>query len=1594
MPPMVPDDRGSQTSRLSSPDVFYDAPRNSSTHFQRPDPISAPSLEPTSTISVSILTASQPTPKSNIIVAIPAKSLTQLQKSALVFPPIEDQRDDTDTESSIDNEVESDDEPQILSARHPKVRHQTQIAKTRTRLQPRDSEINVPSKIAVYPKSRAKSHIPPLPLCSEREAVQELLAELHTRKYNDGTQSPSRSSDSEEEGFLEFDLADFSIYLPDNKYHAFELRGLQHLATRIGHSSFLFDGILSVGDERRYVSAVPFQICSIGNYGEDLHEVGSDIWLQSNMNAKSKSNVYYRLKTPSPEYKRYHGDFIWLANLAKHFVDYCEASERTICLQDFRSDFSNWMKRHHKHSPSFRSWYEEYDNDDFRRQVAANISFLFKETTGVDEKLRSELIFKEVLERDSIPMQKVEEQKTIVTPFVYECFKHLRFGHHLKVIDISTAPRTQQKSEGKSLDLTVDDNFKASVEISSSIPGSTMKTRSLPTNTATKRERMIKSIKAGFVLSVTKDGEESVWKDEGGQWKQADDCWYVYVQAVHDLPDGTRAFDALWLYRPSDTSCAKMKYPFQNELFLSDNCTCPQKQIKEEEVLDIVKVVWHGHPSERDRRLFIRQTYLENERFVTLKETHKTCEHLRKAEGKETSSTDHKYHIGQTVLAIVPHKSKYGLESYEIVNLSSDGSKEVALLRHLQRRQLVDGKGRPNELVYTEKLDEVSASKIDGTCLVRFYKESDIVQRVIPAPYNRDGIGNAFYISTRTVGVGDVDVLKPIEDDMPASLIQGFDPLQVPVQLRGMDLYCGGGNFGRGLEEGGAVHNEWAVDINQNAIHTYAANLRDPQRTKLYYGSVNDMLSQAMRGNPKDSKLIPAPGEVDFISAGSPCQGFSTMNASRNNDQGLLNQSLVASVAAYIDFYRPKYGVLENVLTMAQKGRGRDEDVLSQLICAIVGLGYQLQLFVLDSWSCGMPQSRSRLFVSFAAPGFELLEHPKLSHSHPPKKDTDRGLGKMANGESFGKRIRGLTPFEFVSAGTALADLPDIGDGSTYQCIKFPEHVMPVALTTNQKRQIAAIPTHPRGMNFMTAWAWGKGVMTPEQVACFPLYRGNGELRETCSKGSKAFGRTNPRSLMTTILVSCKVGDSRAGRVMHWDQDRTFTTMEAKRAQGFPDDEILLGNAQEGWKILGNSVARGVALSIGLALREAWLKNPQHTHAIPVSPTVDIPMDSPVGATSRERRKLSPLSPTRARRSKHVPDTEDEESAPSRADLTSRTLSAEVSDSEGSSRHPIAPSKARRSVDLHFPRLAAEMQARLQPGSSSMASLSNNSPAPGFRIVDSRNAGRSREIPDSESSADEGCPAESMVHQLATYVALRDRRDQTPNNHGFGSEAKDPGSAQSLKRPLDLLLEESPTGRGGKLPRLESPSRLMTLFQPIQYQPPGNRALDAGALADRLHSLEQQNKAPQSQARFAHREQVVDDSSDSDDDVKFIPASSFNARVSTNASAARNNGNQAQRRQKVPNARLKSKANTKSAPKNQVFINLVSDDEDDEAPNQPEQRQKEVVAVKEMVPKHTYPLSSAQPYVPVDNGVMDAYARTNQYMKYDVNRRHGPKSTW
>ncbi|KAG7124398.1 hypothetical protein HYQ45_013678 [Verticillium longisporum] len=567
-----------------------------------------------------------------------------------------------------------------------------------------------------------------------------------------------------------------------------------------------------------------------------------------------------------------------------------------------------------------------------------------------------------------------------------------------------------------------------------------------------------------------------------------------------------------------------------------------------------------------------RATYLHEEhRWITLKEEHKTCSHR----APRVVDPDN-YRVGETVLALLDPSGKR-LEPCELVTAPTKPGVNIQL-RKLLRRIEVDpySQARPNELVYSDEIYSVLLAADYGRCLVRYYSPGDTVQ----TPYDRDGVGNAFYISTYLQDTSGTKTCEPFshERPFPKTFRQGMDPSEGFTKLQGFDLFCGGGNFGRGLEESGAIEMRWANDINMRAIHTYMANLDDPSRVSPFPGSIDDLARMALEG--RFASNVPPVGEVDFVSGGSPCPGFSRLTVDKTTPNQRKNQSLVAAFASFIDIYRPKYGLLENVVEIIQGRKTREEDVFCQLICAIVGMGYQTHFFLLDAWTFGSPQSRSRIFLAFAAPGLRLPEVPMQSHL--PLAMRSRSLGLLSNGEPMLRKTFMPTAFASVTARQALADLPDIADAKADCCIPFPDHRQSIGVTQLLRPQLSCIPTRPWGLNLSTAYDKGHGPITAAELSLYPQAKRRGP-------SSKAFGRLHPDKLMGTITTTPSPSDGYGRAVLHWEQNRILTVMEARRAQGFRDHEVILGTPAEQWKTVGNSVAREVSIALGLSFREAWL---------------------------------------------------------------------------------------------------------------------------------------------------------------------------------------------------------------------------------------------------------------------------------------------------------------------------------------------------------------------------------------------------------------------
>lgn len=1010
------------------------------------------------------------------------------------------------------------------------------------------------------PRSCYVPFTPSAPPKTEDEALQIIQQAV------DNAQMPTNLD------FIELSLNDFAIYYDAPEYPC-EMRCLNHLDTKTRHSGYFFDGILSIADTRLFVTRVPISAVPIGNYGcLNSHSVQSQIWIKSEL--CRGSDVFYKLETPAEEYKRFFEPFTWVADLAKHVIDFMlfmAEKDIKVSIHHFRTEFRAWLPTLHGSSVEFANWLAKHPSGDFRTSVVANIAFIYKEAFSVlgQEEAYFHAIWDEVLDFARYPKQPLiknacsalTRNKTIVTDYIHQLFSHLSFGDQLQASTISAKSQTLRDR------IILDSHLERA-------PCSTTSATIRPIlNTSA-----LRSIKPGATISTRRDSENSgsMWKREVSNGFTDVDRWFGLVQKVQ-VKDQHTELEVLWYYRPVDTSCGVMKYPWANEIFLSDHCSCLEKhKIYTHEVLDVHEVEFGGN-STTASEFFCRQLYISQERqWLALKEHDLHCPHTSTKEEK-----DDVHKLGETYLV---HIGGARSEPCELVGVL-DGRPAAYRFRKLLRRREVDPAAptaRPNELVYSGRFVACSSRRILGKCHVRVFKPN----ATIPAPYDRDGVGSFFYMSHEQVVGRDNTLSYRAIRALPSTFQQGFDPAVSIPQLRGLDLFCGGGNFGRGLEEGGAIQMSWANDIDTKAIHTYMANSNHPELISPFLGSIDDLLQQAIDG--RFSKSVPPIGMVDFVSGGSPCPGFSVLTNDKTTNKQRKNQSLIAAFASFIDLYRPKFGVLENVPGIMRTKTNRDQDVFSQLLCAVVGMGYQAQMILLDASSCGATQRRTRVFLVIAAPGCKLPRRPQQTHSDPPNTRTQK-LGQLSTGEAFVERNPpAATPFPFVSALQATRDLPKIHDGQTDTCIEFPDHRLAFGLTRLNRSRISLIPKQPWGMNFLKA---SLTVLTPSQLLCFKRKRqdATANLSSTMRKKWSSYGRMFPHRLMETIVTRSNPADRKNGRQLHWSEDRTISVMEARRAQGFPDEEVLLGNPSNQYRIVGNSVARQVALALGVAVREAWV---------------------------------------------------------------------------------------------------------------------------------------------------------------------------------------------------------------------------------------------------------------------------------------------------------------------------------------------------------------------------------------------------------------------
>ncbi|XP_022173545.1 DNA (cytosine-5)-methyltransferase 1-like [Myzus persicae] len=250
--------------------------------------------------------------------------------------------------------------------------------------------------------------------------------------------------------------------------------------------------------------------------------------------------------------------------------------------------------------------------------------------------------------------------------------------------------------------------------------------------------------------------------------------------------------------------------------------------------------------------------------------------------------------------------------------------------------------------------------------------------------------------------------------------------------LRGLDVFAGCGGLSKGLEDSGLVISNWAIEYDEKAAEAFKLN--NPG-SNVFVEDSNHLLKLAMSGEKTNSKNqnIPQKGEVDFICGGPPCQGFSGMNRFNSGQYSLFKNSLIVSFLSYIDFYRPKYFVIENVRNFVSF---KNSMILRLTLRCITRMGYQCTFGILQAGNFGVPQTRRRLIIMAAAPGEKLPFYPEPINVFNRKSSS---LSVQVGDKKFKTNCKynDSAPLRTLTVYDAWSDLPEISNGADQEEILY-----------------------------------------------------------------------------------------------------------------------------------------------------------------------------------------------------------------------------------------------------------------------------------------------------------------------------------------------------------------------------------------------------------------------------------------------------------------------------------------------------------------------------------------------------------------------------
>lgn len=167
------------------------------------------------------------------------------------------------------------------------------------------------------------------------------------------------------------------------------------------------------------------------------------------------------------------------------------------------------------------------------------------------------------------------------------------------------------------------------------------------------------------------------------------------------------------------------------------------------------------------------------------------------------------------------------------------------------------------------------------------------------------------------------------------------------MPLNVLDLFCGCGGMTKGLTEAG-LNVIAGIDIWDKAVESYNQNFTH----KAYCADLTQL-------SPERFNQEHRPPPIDIIVGGPPCQSFSIAGKRDKNDP---RNALFMEYVKYLDYFRPKAFLMENVIGMLSKKTANGENVID-IIMENLNRNYNCVISKLYASDFEVPQNRRRVII-------------------------------------------------------------------------------------------------------------------------------------------------------------------------------------------------------------------------------------------------------------------------------------------------------------------------------------------------------------------------------------------------------------------------------------------------------------------------------------------------------------------------------------------------------------------------------------------------------------------------------------------------------